>query len=196
VTSRESEWLEAVKRGDDEAFSHLVDAYQKPVYNLCYRMLGNVNSAEDAAQETFLRAYKSISRYDTSRSFVTWLLSIASHYCIDQLRKKHIQSFSTDDEEYAWMAPVDPNPLPETVITMKEKQAQVQSLLSVLNPKDRAAVILRYWYGYSYVEIGNALSLTVSAVKSRLHRAKRELAKTWEYQKTGMLANGRVRNES
>jgi len=70
VTSRESEWLEAVKRGDDEAFSRLVDTYQKPVYNLCYRMLGNINSAEDAAQETFLGVYKSTSRYELGNRIV------------------------------------------------------------------------------------------------------------------------------
>ena len=86
----ESEWLQQAIKGDDLAFSRLVEAYQRPVYNLCYRMMGNANDAEDAAQETFIRAYKALNRYDPSRKFSTWLLSIASNYCIDQHRRRKL----------------------------------------------------------------------------------------------------------
>ena len=89
MKENESEWLDGAIEGDDDAFAQLVELYQKPVYNLCYRMLGTPGDAEDAAQEAFLRAYKNLRRYDRNRSFATWLLSIASHYCIDQLRKRH-----------------------------------------------------------------------------------------------------------
>ena len=81
-------WIDQAQQGDKEAFSELVEAHHKPVYNMCYRMLGNTGDAEDAAQETFLRAYKAIKRYDPSRKFITWLLSIAANYCIDQQRKR------------------------------------------------------------------------------------------------------------
>ena len=87
MIDNESEWLVRVMEGDDLAFTRLVEKYQRPVYNLCYRMLGNAGDAEDAAQEAFLRAYKSLNRYDQKRPFATWLLSIASHYCIDQPRQ-------------------------------------------------------------------------------------------------------------
>jgi RNA polymerase sigma-70 factor, ECF subfamily len=179
VKENESEWLVRAQKGDDEAFARLVELYQKPVYNLCYRMLGNPGEAEDAAQEAFLRAYKNLRRYDSARPFVTWLLSIASHYCIDQLRKRRFNAFSLDDDERAWLEPPDPGMGPETTISMHEKQAQVQELLENLSPKDRAAVVMRYWYDYSYEEIAQELSLTVSAVKSRLHRSRRDLAKHW-----------------
>jgi RNA polymerase sigma-70 factor (ECF subfamily) len=88
VQDTEPGWLDKALNGDAQAFTDLVEAYQKPVYNLCYRMLGNSQDAEDAAQETFLRAYKSMRRYDRSRPFSTWLLSIAAHYCIDQIRRR------------------------------------------------------------------------------------------------------------
>jgi len=80
VLVNESEWLIKAQRGDPEAFTCLLEAYQRPVFNLCYRMLGNAQDAEDAAQETFLRAYQHLKRYDNSRPFSTWLLSIAAHY--------------------------------------------------------------------------------------------------------------------
>ena len=74
-----------VLAGDQQAFAQLVEEYQRPVYNLTYRMLGNAGEAEDAAQEAFLRAYQHLDRYDIDRSFKTWLLSIASNYCIDRI---------------------------------------------------------------------------------------------------------------
>ena len=176
MKENESEWLVRARKGDDEAFARLVELYQKPVYNLCYRMLGNPGDAEDAAQESFLRAYKNLRRYDNARPFATWLLSIASHFCIDQLRKRRFNAFSLDDDERAWLEPPDPGMGPETTLSVQEKQAQVQELLENLSPKDRAAVVMRYWYDYSYEEIAQELSLTVSAVKSRLHRSRRDLA--------------------
>ena len=84
----ETVWLQQAIQGDQDAFTYIVETYQRPVYNLCYRMLGDPQEAEDAAQETFWRAYQALRRYDQQRSFVTWLLSIAAHYCIDQQRKR------------------------------------------------------------------------------------------------------------
>jgi RNA polymerase sigma-70 factor (ECF subfamily) len=196
VSNNESEWLVRALEGDDEAFTRLVETYQRPVYNLCYRMLGTAGDAEDAAQETFMRAYKSLARYDQNRSFATWLLSIASHYCIDQLRKRRFTTFSIDDEDHAWLEPPDPGPSPEISLTTSEKQAQVQALLDNLGPKDRAAVVMRYWHDYSYEEIAQSLSLTVSAVKSRLHRARRDLAIEWQEHHKQSVAVERISHES
>ena len=77
-------WLRQAQKNDLTAFSRLVELYQTPVFNLCYRMLGNREDAEDAAQETFMRAFRAIKKYDPERPFKTWLLTIASRYCIDQ----------------------------------------------------------------------------------------------------------------
>ena len=199
MKENESEWLVRAIEGDQEAFARLVELYQKPVYNLCYRMLGTPGEAEDAAQETFLRAYKNLARYDQERSFATWLLSIASHYCIDQLRKRRFNAFSLDNDENAWLDPPDPSIGPEMLVSIQEKQAKVQRLLEKLSPKDRATVILRYWSEYSYDEIAQELSLTVSAVKSRVHRARRELAGEWTNMNEGnaeRIKPERMRHES
>lgn len=192
----ESEWLVLAAEGDDLAFAKIVETYQKPVFSLCYRMLGNAGDAEDAAQESFMRAYKFLNRYDPNRSFATWLLSIASHYCIDQLRKRKFQGFSMDDEDRAWLEPPAPGPDPEITVSISEKQAQIQDLLESLSPKDRAAVVMRYWYDYSYQEIADSLSLTVSAVKSRLHRSRRELATIWQSRQAENKTTERICHES
>jgi len=178
----EKTWVIQAQQGSDEAFAQLVETYQKPVYNLCYRMLGEAEPAEDAAQETFLRAYQGLHRYDASRPFGTWLLSIAAHYCIDTLRRKKFSLFSMDAEndDGATFEMPDASALdPETESVRREQSDRLHLLLKRLESTDRAAVILRYWYDFSEVEIANALNLTVSAVKSRLHRARRGLAGMW-----------------
>jgi RNA polymerase sigma-70 factor (ECF subfamily) len=178
VANPESEWLDRAIDGDDDAFTQLVQAYQTPVYNLCYRMLGNAGDAEDAAQESFWRAWQYLKRYDRQRSFVTWLLSITAHYCIDQLRKRRLELVPLDvlPEEDA----PDPGLSPEAASKLREEKQQMRKLLDKLGNQDRAAIIMRYWYDFSEVEIAQSLSLTVSAVKSRLHRARRELALAYD----------------
>jgi RNA polymerase sigma-70 factor (ECF subfamily) len=146
-------------------------------------MLGNPGDAEDAAQETFLRAYKSLGRYDRSRPFPTWLLSIAAHYCIDQIRKQRMGMVSM--EELPDLDLPDHEPGPETLAGRGEEQRKVRALLAGLAPVDRAAVVMYYWYDFSYQEIAQSLALTESAVKSRLHRARHDLAQQWLAQGLG-----------
>jgi RNA polymerase sigma-70 factor, ECF subfamily len=194
VSNQEAGWVERAQTGDNEAFSYLLETYQKPVYNLCYRMLGDPADAEDAAQEAFLRAYKNMRRYDNQRSFSTWLLSIAAHYCIDQVRRRRYPILSYD--EMPQLDPSDLGPGPEKAYLISEDQQRVKELLETLQPQDRAAVVLRYWYDFSYEEIADSLSLTVSAVKSRLHRSRRELATRWEKQNEKYLPAERKCHES
>jgi RNA polymerase sigma-70 factor (ECF subfamily) len=182
VISIEPEVLKQAQRGSPDAFTQVVETYQRPVFNLCYRMLGDPDEAEDAAQETFLRAYNNIRKYDRQRPFSTWLLSIAAHYCIDQLRKRRLNFLSMD--AFPELDPPDLSPGPEAAFKMNEDQRQVKALLATLNPQDRAAVVMYYWYDFSYEEIALSLNLTVSAVKSRLHRSRLALAQTWTEQES------------
>jgi RNA polymerase sigma-70 factor, ECF subfamily len=168
-------WLASAQKGNSDAFTQLVETFQQPVFNLCYRMLGDAAEAEDAAQETFMRAYRSIKHYDNTRPFPTWLMSIAAHYCIDQIRKRRMAFVPIEDLGFA--EPSDDAPGPEAALSRSEEQHILRGLLNELSPVDRAAVVMYYWYDFSYEEIGNALSLTESAVKSRLHRARRDMAK-------------------
>jgi RNA polymerase sigma-70 factor (ECF subfamily) len=178
----ESTLVTQAQHGSEEAFTQLVEAYQVHVYNLCYRMLGEAQSAEDAAQETFLRAFQHLHRYDHERPFATWLLSIAAHYCIDRLRRRRF-SFTSIDEDDDGRTMEFPDPTaaaPEAEAVRHEEREQLQGHLQQLNSVDRAAIVLRYWHDYSEVEIAKTLNLTVSAVKSRLHRARRELGTRWQ----------------
>lgn len=189
-SNEESLWIERATQGDDDAFTQIVESYQIPVYNLCYRMLGNKEEAEDAAQETFLRAYRNLNRYDPKRKFVTWLLSIASHYCIDRLRRRRLKLVSLDDllprrERGA------STPGAEVNVLQNEHAEEIRSMLDGIGEKDRAAVILRYWYDFSYEEIAESLSLSLSAVKSRLHRTRREMADRWHVQNKAFSNGGR-----
>ena len=178
--TEEEQWIGAARQGDTTAFGRLVEAYQNPVYNLAYRMLGNGPEAEDAAQEAFIRAYRYLDSYDPSRPFSTWLFSIASHYCIDQLRRRRIDWLPLKEElaEPVRLASASPNP--EAVVTARDREAWVQNLMGTLSPTDRAAMTLHYWYDCPYDEIADVLDLTVSAVKSRLYRARRALAEQME----------------
>jgi RNA polymerase sigma-70 factor (ECF subfamily) len=178
VRTLEPEVLQRALAGDEEAFTRVVETYQTPVYNLCARMLGDGLEAEDAAQETFWRAYQALNRYDRQRPFATWLLSIAAHYCIDQQRKRRLPSLPITDMNEELMPDVSPGP--ENIALFWERDARLHDLLDQLNPPDRAALILRYWYDFSEEEIATSLKLTVSAVKSRLHRARLLLAQRWQ----------------
>jgi RNA polymerase sigma-70 factor (ECF subfamily) len=192
VQATEAQWLSLAQKGDPQAFSELVETYQKPVYNLCYRMLGTAEDAEDASQETFLRAYKSMRRYDNSRPFSTWLLSIAAHYCIDQIRRRRLSIVSIEELPVPDVPDVSPGL--ETTVSRNEERRRIRKLLDTLAPTDRAAVIMYYWYNFSYDEICQALSLSVSAVKSRLHRARRAMAEEWINQQPETLMAERISN--
>ena len=141
-------------------------------------MLGDAREAEDAAQETFLRAYSQFHRYDSTRPFKTWLFAIASHHCVDRLRKQRLRWLSLDDELSAegemWRSAT---PGPEEIALGHERRDEVTALLAVLAPADRSAIVLRYWCGLSYAEIADVLGATASAVKSRLHRARLALGR-------------------
>ncbi len=175
---REAEWARQASQGDEQAFARLVEAFQVPVYNLCYRMLGNPDEAEDAAQEAFLKAYRGIRSFDPQRKFASWCLSVAAHECIDRLRRRRLQPVGLDDIEDEAMH-ADAEPGPESALARREQESRIASLLARLTPLDRAVITLRYWYDMPLEEIAEELNLTTSAVKSRLHRARRDLAQSW-----------------
>jgi RNA polymerase sigma-70 factor (ECF subfamily) len=181
---QERAWIELALQGDREAFGELVLAYERPVYNLAYRMLGNPTEAEDAAQETFLRAYSKLATYQPGRKFVNWLLSIASHHCIDRLRKRKRAPQLSIEEPLPPQVLVSDSLRPEQVLSKKQERELVRQVLDTLPPDYRAAVVLRYWYGMSYRDIAATTKSTESAIKSRLHRARRMMAQLMQSQQS------------
>ena len=171
--SDELQLIERAVAGDERAFAELVTRYQTAVYNLAYRMLGDAGEAEDAAQEVFLRIYRRLATYDADHRFSTWVLSIASHYCIDLLRRKR-----------PWLVPLEniSNWMrartrgPEAAALAVEQQDIVRSLLAKLPEHYRLVLLLRYWHDLGYEEIAQVVDLPVSTIKARLHRARNALA--------------------
>ena len=167
--------------GDQEAFSSLVEKYKDPVFNVAYRMLGNPTEAEDVAQEAFVRAYTQLHTYKDTHRFSTWLLSIASHLSIDQLRRRRFLALPLENVPFLeWIADVGPGP--EQSALRHETADDMQRILDTLPVKYRAVLLLRYWHDFSYEEIAQTLELTPALVKARLHRARELVARTMKTQ--------------
>lgn len=168
--------VELVLSGDQDVFAMLVERYKDAVQNLAYRMLGNTTEAEDVTQEAFVRAYTQLATYKAAHKFSTWLLSIASHLAIDQLRRRRFLALPLEDVPFLeWI--VDVGTGPEQSALQGEQQDEIQSYLQRLPGKYRAVIVLRYWYDFSYEEIAQTLNLTPPLVKARLHRARELLAR-------------------
>ncbi len=168
--------VELVLSNDQDAFTVLVERYKDAVQNLAYRMLSNTAEAEDVTQETFVRAYTQLATYKPAHKFSTWLLSIASHLAIDQLRRRRFLALPLEDVPFLeWI--VDSGAGPEQFALRGEQQDEIQVYLQRLPGKYRAVIVLRYWYDFSYEEISRTLNLTPALVKARLHRARELLAR-------------------
>ena len=173
---KDVELVELVLAGQQNAFEALVERYKDAVQNLAYRMLGNVTEAEDVTQEVFVRAYTQLGTYKPAHKFSTWLLSIASHLAIDQLRRRRFLALPLEDVPFLeWIADLGVGP--EQSALRGEQQDEIQAYLQRLPSKYRAVIVLRYWYDLSYEEISAALNLTPALVKARLHRARELLAR-------------------
>jgi RNA polymerase sigma-70 factor, ECF subfamily len=172
---QEHQWVLQARHGNQEAFARLVQAYQTPVYNLAYRMLGSPADAEDATQETFVRAYTRLNTFEAGRKLSSWILSIAAHYGVDRLRRRHGAQMSVEEtESLQWIA--DGKPKPEEQVIEREQNKSVHHVLEALPAQYRIVIVLRYWQDLSYQEIAEITESTESAVKSRLHRAREMMA--------------------
>jgi RNA polymerase sigma-70 factor (ECF subfamily) len=187
-------WITLAKHGNSVAFNHIVEKYQQPIYNFCYRMLNNRDDAEEAAQEVFLRAYFKLDTYAETYKFSTWLFSIASHYCIDRLKKRRFQLISWDDLDPWYPFPGQDVPQPERALLKGEADREVRSLLNEISSDYRVVIILKYWYAMSYEEMAQTLDTTVSAIKSRLFRAKKAMADQVTAAQTSSLSSWMVLN--
>ncbi|MCI0476231.1 MAG: sigma-70 family RNA polymerase sigma factor [Anaerolineales bacterium] len=172
----ESLLIARVQRGDRNAFAQLVETYQTPVYNLAYRMLNNANDAEDAAQETFLRAFAQLKTFRADRKFATWLLSICAHHCIDRLRRRKFLWLSLEDDVLEESLASDA-PEPDVSALRAENAHEIAQSLERLSPAYRLVVVLKYWHDQSIEEIARTTGDSVSAVKVKLHRARKTLAR-------------------
>ena len=169
----ERELIARLQKRDETAFEELLRQYEKKVYTLCFRMCGNSEDAEEAAQDTFLALWRGIDRFRQESSLSTWIYRLASNACIDLLRrrKKQGSSLSLDDEEL-FLDAVDPVPRPQDAVEHREAQKLLQEGLSALPEEYRKVLILREIEGLSYTEIAESASLELGTVKSRISRGR------------------------
>jgi len=159
--------------GDAAAFTALVERYKRPVYALAYRLLGNGTDAEDAAQETFVRAYTRLTSYQPGSRFGSWLLAITSHWCIDSLRRKRALSLEAASEGHGDLGTqASTEEQPEAVALHREREHEMRAWIEQLPLPYRAVIELRYWQDLSYNEISEMTGLPVSTVRMRLFRAR------------------------
>ena len=157
-------------QGDREAFGGLVNCHQAGVYNVTYRMLGECRDAEDAAQETFLRAYRAIHTLDPQRPPGPWLKKIAVNVCLNWLERRG--TLTLEDETTV----PGSDPGPETQTIQREQSRQIRAALLSLPPRYRAVIELRHFQELSYTEIAETLNRPLSDIKSDLFRARKLLA--------------------
>lgn len=174
--------IKQVKKGDQEAFEDVVAFYQHKVYQICYRMLGNVHEAEDIAQEAFIRAFINIDSYDEQRKFSTWLYRIATNLAIDRLRKKKPDYYLDAEVKgtegltmYSQLAAEQA--LPEEEVESLELQSYIQKEIMALPPKYRSVIALRYLDEMPLSEISEILDIPIGTVKTRIHRGREALRK-------------------
>ena len=178
----EKELVLKASKGDETAFETLMLNYQTPIYNLCYRTVGNQEDAADMTQEAFLKAWKYLHSFQFESAFSTWLYRLATNCCLDLLRSKKRRptiSIVTEDEngEEQIFDPVDPAPQPEEALIRKEEQVQLEEALASLEETQRQIITLRVVNDLSYTEIADILDLKEGTVKSRLSRARETLRK-------------------
>ena len=172
--------IRRVQNGDVNAFEALVSAYEKNVYNLALRMMGNAQDAEDMAQEAFLKAYNSLPGFRGDSKFSVWLYRIVSNVCLDQLRKKSKRptvslSMEDGDGEETQLDLPDTAQSPEEALEKKLTREAVRRGLALLPEDARQILLLREIQGLSYEEIGETLGLEAGTVKSRIFRARKRL---------------------
>ena len=172
------------KDGDITAFNRLVERYQGPVFSLCLRLLGNRESAEDAAQETFLSAFRAISRF-SGTNFRAWLLRIAANQSKDEWRRRKRKgvSVSLNDMFGSSDAPIeipDPAPGADFVLESSELGAIVQRALLELPFDQREAVALVDLHDHRYEEVSAITGASLGTIKSRVHRGRERLRAVFE----------------
>jgi RNA polymerase sigma-70 factor (ECF subfamily) len=166
--------VERARAGEDEALAELFQEFRPTVLRLCTRMLGPVD-AEDGAHETFQRAQRQLDRYDIDQPFQNWLLSIASHHCIDRLRRRSLEKrlFEPTEPEVEELVERRHSALDELV--QRRRQTAVRDAIDRLPDQHRAPLVLRYFADLDYDAIGEELGLTRSQVATSLFRAKQRL---------------------
>ncbi|HEX6250092.1 MAG TPA: sigma-70 family RNA polymerase sigma factor [Gemmatimonadaceae bacterium] len=177
------------KEGREAAFRELVRRYERPVFSLVFRLVRDRDTAEDLAQETFVKVLNNIERYRPEFKFSSWLFKIANNVAIDHLRKRSVDTVSLDGSRWATstdemqatsVRAVDTSQSALEELESRELGGAIERAIGSLRPEYRACILLRHVEDRSYEEIAATLDLPLGTVKTYIHRARHELRKALE----------------
>jgi len=181
MSENEKLLLEKAKDGNIEAFERLIEGYQKKVFNIALRMIGDYDDASDVAQEVFIRIFRSIKNFKEQSSFSTWVYRITTNVCLDELRKRKNKKVVYLEEEIKLDSSdvkrqiQDDRPTPDALAEIGELKKTINDAINRLSSEHRTAIILRDIQGFSYEEISRIIDCPQGTVKSRINRARRAL---------------------
>lgn len=181
MSDREKGLLERAKAGDIAAFEQLIESYQKKIFNIALRMLGNYDDAGDLSQEVLIRIYKSIGSFKEQSSFSTWIYRITTNVCLDEIRKRKNRKIISLDEEIRledgeMKRQIESDePSPEETAEAEDLKKIVNDAIGRLSEEHRIVIVLRDLQGLSYEEIAEVLKCPEGTVKSRINRGRQAL---------------------
>ena len=178
VVPGEQAIIRKVKKGDLDAYGAIVQDYQSSVFNVCFRILGNRQEAEDLTQDAFMRAYHQISSFDLSRPFGPWMRTLAANLCFNHLKKARLNRVPLEDERDQLRD--DPRRGPEGALEINQDHQVLYQAIWKLPDIQRMALELRHFQGLTYQEMADALNLPLNTVRSHLYRGRQKLAELLE----------------
>lgn len=174
MQATDTELVERVKGGDDDAFRVLVERHSRPIYRSAYRITGNSADADDVVQETFLRAYRAAATFDARATFTTWLHRIAINCSLDLIDSRKRRDGRIDDsEDLSFVASTAASP--DRIVLGAEMQRAIAAAMAGLTGNERTAFVLRHFEGMPLEEIGQILGTRLNATKNTVFRAVKKL---------------------
>ncbi len=173
IVASDRELVGRVLEGDDNAFEYLFNRYRDAIHRLFVQRLGGANDADDLLQETFIKVYINLHRYNAEYTFGQWAYTIARNTFIDFVRRRQ-DGLSIDDR---FAAPASSAPTPEESFINLQQRTQIEHYLERLTPRYRQLVRMRFFDEYSYEEIAVKLSLPLGTVKTQIHRAREQMCR-------------------
>jgi len=191
----DEELMSQIKKGKVEAFEMLFARYRKPLFSFILRMLGDFHRAQDIFQESFLRVFRHAQRFDESLSFSPWLYRIARNLCLEEIRRRErVETISIDEGAELQPKELWEGRTPDEELERREMGRVLEGAILRLTWKQREVFLLREIQGLSYEEIAQVTGMSVSAVKSCLHRARMALKEMLApYLKSGEIPTGRMK---
>lgn len=170
----ENQWIREVLAGNKQAYAPIIEKYKNPLYATILRMTKNPHDAQDLVQESFIKVYQQLGKYEGTGSFSSWMYRVAMNHCMDEFRKKRYKMKHVEMDEVT----AQNTNHPEVIFLKQEKSRQLERLIATLPEDERMIILLRYVNELSYNEISELVDAPLSTVRNKLHRAKKKMRDT------------------